>query len=135
MSDEGRRMKRGKEIFWNVLTAVVGIMLISMVASKLLIGWSSIFTYRVFYIMSESMEPVISEHQMVVGRLLAEDEELKAGEIYAYRRKGPFGTEIIIHRLTQITEDGKYRFQGDNNALPDEVLVDRENIGYKIQTR
>lgn len=117
---------------WNIITVLVGIMLVSMVVSKAVTGWSSIFSYRVFYIMSESMEPVIHENQLVMGKLLPADAVLQVGEIYAYRKKGAFGTEIIIHRLIEITGDGQYRFRGDNNALPDEDPVKQDEIGYYI---
>lgn len=115
---------------WNIITVLVGIMLLSMVVSKAVTGWSSIFTYRVFYIMSESMEPVIHENQLAMGKLLPADAVLQVGEIYAYRKKGAFGTEIIIHRLIEITDEGQYRFKGDNNALPDGDSVERGDVGY-----
>lgn len=117
---------------WNIITVLVGIMLVSMVISKAVTGWSSIFSYRVFYIMSESMEPVIHENQLVMGKLLPADAVLQVGEIYAYRKKGAFGTEIIIHRLIEITDDGQYRFKGDNNALPDGEPVERGDVGYIV---
>ena len=90
------------------------------------------FSYRVFYIMSESMEPEIGVHDLVIGEHVPEDEQLELGNIYAYKREGIFGIEIIIHRLISATEDGKYQFKGDNNELPDAELVEREKIGYRI---
>ena len=118
--------------FWNVLTLIAVIVLASMIISKAVTGWSSVFSYRVFYIMSESMEPVIAENGIVMGKVVPKDEKLKVGNIYAYKRDGMLGQEIVIHRLIAITEDGRYQFQGDNNELPDEALVEREDIGYKI---
>ena len=56
----------------------------------------------------------------------------QVGNIYAYKRDGVLGQEIIIHRLIAITWDGRYQFQGDNNDLPDEELVERANIGYEV---
>ncbi len=123
------RLKKG---FWNVLTVIAIIVLASMIISKAVTGWSSVFSYRVFYIMSASMEPVISENGLVIGRVLSDDEKPQVGNIYAYKRDGMLGQEIVIHRLIAITEDGRYQFQGDNNELPDEALVEREDIGYKI---
>ena len=120
------------KVAWNLITVLSILVLVSMVGSKLLTGWSSVFSYRTFYIMSESMEPEIAVHQMVVGEHVPVDEELEVGGIYAYRREGIVGTEIIIHRLISITEDGKYQFKGDNNQLPDAELVERDAIGYRI---
>ena len=123
---------KATKVFWNVLTVIAVVVLMSMVISKAVTGWSSVFSYRVFYIMSESMEPVISEKGIVMGEVVPKDEKLKVGSIYAYKRDGILGQEIVIHRLIAITEDGRYQFQGDNNELPDEVLVERQDIGYEI---
>jgi len=120
------------KMFWNVLTAIAVVVLMSMVISKTVTGWSSVFSYRLFYIMSESMEPVIAENGIVVGKTVPKDEKLKVGSVYAYKRDGILGQEMVIHRLIAITEDGRYQFQGDNNELPDEALVEREDIGYKV---
>lgn len=121
-----------KKVFWNVLTTIAVVVLVSMVISKAVTGWSSVFSYRVFYIMSESMEPVIAENGFGIGRVLSIDEKPQVGNIYAYKRDGILGQEIVIHRLIAITEDDRYQFQGDNNKLPDEALVEREDIGYEI---
>lgn len=123
------RLKKG---FWNVLTVIAIIVLASMLISKAVTGWCSVFSYRVFYIMSESMESVIAENGLVIGKVVPKDEKLKVGSIYAYKRDGILGQEIVIHRMIAITEDGRYWFQGDNNELPDEALVEREDIGYEI---
>ena len=123
------RLKKG---FWNVLTVIAIIVLASMIISKAVTGWSSIFSYRLFYIMSESMQPVIAENSLVIGKVVPKDEQLKVGNIYAYKRNGILGQEIVIHRLIAITEDGRYQFKGDNNELPDEALVEREDIGYEV---
>nr|DAM80325.1 MAG TPA: signal peptidase I, archaeal type [Caudoviricetes sp.]DAY33108.1 MAG TPA: signal peptidase I, archaeal type [Caudoviricetes sp.] len=123
------RLKKG---FWNVLMAIAIIVLASMIISKAVTGWSSVFSYRMFYIMSESMEPVIAENSLAIGKVLSDSEMLQVGNIYAYKRDGILGQEIVIHRLIAIMEDGRYQFKGDNNELPDEVLVEREDIGYEI---
>lgn len=125
-------MSKIRRIMWDLLTIICIVVIASMIISKFQTGWSSIFSYRVFYIMSESMEPQIDTNQLVLGEYVAEDDELEIGGIYAYRRDGIWGDEIVIHRLIEKTEDGKYRFKGDNNYLPDIELVEDENIGYKI---
>lgn len=123
------RLKKG---FWNVLMVIAIIVLASMIISKAVTGWSSVFSYRMFYIMSESMEPVIAENSLAIGKVLSDGEMLQVGNIYAYKRDGILGQEIVIHRLIAITEDGRYQFKGDNNELPDEALVERQDIGYEI---
>ncbi len=125
-------MSKVRNVAWNIVTAVSVLILLSLAGSKLLTGWSSVFSYRAFYIMSESMEPEIEVHDLVIGEYVSEDEQLELGNIYAYKREGTFGTEMIIHRLIAVTEDGKYQFKGDNNELPDAEPVEREEIGYRI---
>lgn len=121
-------MIKGK--LWDIVLCFVVVAVLSMGVSKVLYGWGSVFSYRLFWIMSESMEPVIQENRIVVGKL-AGDGELAVGEIYAYQREGMFGKEMVIHRLVGITEEGSYIFQGDNNMEPDRAVL-REQIGYRI---
>ena len=125
-------MSKTRKIVWNIFAVIGMLMIVSMIVSKLLNGWSSIFSFRSFFIMSESMEPQIGVNQLVLGKYVPDSEELEIGAIYAYRRDGFISQEIIIHRLIAVTEDGKYQFKGDNNELPDTELVERENIGYHV---
>lgn len=125
-------MNKVRKYGWNLLSILCTAIIISMVVSKLLTGWSSVFSYRVFYIMSESMEPIIHENQLVLGRVLSEDEELIIGKIYAYEKSSVFGKEIIIHRLISVDNKGNYIFKGDNNALQDKKSVSKDDIGYCI---
>lgn len=125
-------MRKVRKYGWNLISILCIIIIISMVASKLLTGWSSIFSYRAFYVVSESMEPEISVNQLVLGKYVTEDDELEIGEIYAYKRDGIVGQEIIIHRLIGISEDVQYQFKGDNNEWPDTEPVKREDIGYQV---
>ena len=123
------RLKERK--IWNAFLGIMVAIVLCMAGSKILTGWSSVFSYRMFYIMSGSMEPEIYEHQMVVGKQLSQDCKLIEGEIYAYRRKGILGNDIVIHRLCGILDDGRYQFQGDANEFPDEAVL-REDVGYQI---
>lgn len=120
----------GKGKFWDFVLCVLAVVALSMGVSKVVCGWSSVFSYRLFWVLSGSMEPVIQENRIVVGRL-AGDGELAVGEVYAYQREGMFGKEMVIHRLVGVTEEGGYVFQGDSNREPDGVVL-REQIGYRI---
>ena len=57
---------------------------------------------------------------------VSEDTELAKGDVYGYKYKNI----IITHRLIDETEDGFYRFRGDNNPVADQLLIKRENIIY-----
>lgn len=68
-------MSKVRKYGWNLISILCTAILISMVASKLLTGWSSIFSYRAFYVVSESMEPEISVNQLVLGKYVTEDDK------------------------------------------------------------
>lgn len=121
-----------EKIFWNGICAAAIFLVLCMAGSKLLTGWSSVCSYRVFFIMSGSMEPEIRENSFVIGKVVPRDRALEVGQAYAYREDGMLGDKIIIHRLIGVSEDGRYQFKGDSNARADERLVERENIGYVI---
>jgi len=57
---------------------------------------------------------------------VAEETELVEGEVYGYKYKNI----IITHRLVEKTSDGYYRFWGDNNPVPDQLLIKKDNIIY-----
>ena len=109
------RLKKG---FWNVLMAIAIIVLASMIISKAVTGWSSVFSYRMFYIMSESMEPVIAENSLAIGKVLSDSEMLQVGNIYAYKRDGILGQEIVIHILSIIPEFSEDAYIVINNNTP-----------------
>lgn len=125
-------MNKLQKMGWNIICVLAIVVFLSMIISKAVTGWSSVFSYRVFYIMSESMEPEIHENGFVIGRTISSDDELFIGRIYAYRTKGLMGEKLIIHRLIDFTEDGKCIFKGDYNEEPDEKAVERSDIGYEI---
>lgn len=127
-----RGMSIWKKWLQRGITTAAMIVLISMAASKAITGWSSVLGFRTFYVMSESMEPEIMTHQIVIGEYLQEQETPQIGQIYVYRQDGVFGGEMVIHRLIGITEDGLYQFKGDNNRYPDSIPVERESIGYRV---
>lgn len=125
-------MSRIEKIFWNGICAAAIFLVLSMAGTKLLTGWSSVCSYRVFFIMSGSMEPEIAENSFVIGKVVPRDRALEVGQVYAYREEGMLGDKIIIHRLIGVSEDGRYQFKGDSNAMADERLVERDDVGYLI---
>ena len=125
-------MSRIEKIFWNGICAAAIFLVLCMAGSKLLTGWGSVCSYRVFFIMSGSMEPEIRENSFVIGKVVPRDRALEVGQVYAYREAGMLGDKIIIHRLIGVSEDGRYQFKGDSNARADERLVEREDVGYVI---
>lgn len=91
-------------------------------------GKPNIFGYRIFYIPTESMVPVINPGDFVIGKPV-DNEDVKVGDIVTYKSGGRGVT--ICHRVIGKTEDG-FVFQGDNNSEADAEIVGEEEIGYQI---
>jgi signal peptidase I len=106
---------------------------LSMIITNYTTGKATIFGYRPFFIMSESMEPTIMTHQVVLA-VPIEPEDVEVGDIVTYNLYSNVSESIkqtIIHRVVAIQEDGTFIFKGDNNEKLDNP-VDASRIGYKI---
>ncbi len=107
---------------------IIASILVMLILSMIIKGKASIMGYRPFFIMSESMEPVIMTHQMVLGKTV-EAKDVDIGDIVAYRdAEIPI---IIIHRVIDKTDEG-FLLKGDNNPSPDKDTVSDNQIMYKI---
>ena len=109
------------------------IIVLSMGFTKCVTGKATIFGYRPFFIMSESMEPTIMTHQLVVA-VPVNPEEIEVGDIVTYDLYSNLSDNIkqtIIHRVIAINDDGTFVFKGDNNSGVDKP-VDGSRIGYKV---
>ena len=87
---------------------------------------ANIFGYKVFNIISGSMEPNLKIGDLVIIKD-DETENIKKGDIITYRLEG----SAITHRVVNIIkENGKiyYQTKGDNNNANDEVLVESKDI-------
>lgn len=121
-----------KWIFRIIILINISIML-SMGISKGITGKATIFGYRPFFIMSESMEPTIMTHQFVVA-VPVQPEDVEVGDIVTYDLYSNVTDKIkqtIIHRVVTINEDGTFIFKGDNNQSEDKPVA-ASRIGYKI---
>ena len=118
-----------KRIASNTIVILSLIVLFSLAFTKLTTGHANVFGYRVFYIMSESMEPTIMTNQFTIAKAIS-PEDVKVGDIIAYDR----GDIVVIHRVIGINESKEGRafyFQGDNNDFVDDPVYE-EQILYEI---
>lgn len=123
------KTEKVKKVFSNLVVILSIAVLGSLLFTGVTTGRPNVFGYRVFYIMSESMEPTIMTGQLAVAHKI-DAEEVEVGDIVAYDR----GDIIIIHRVTDIdeSETGRvFTFQGDNNDFADEPVT-AEQIMYEI---
>lgn len=120
-----------KNLLFDTALAVLAFFLTVPLLTKAATGYATFFGYKLIYILTDSMEPVIPAGSWVVG-VPARGEEIEVGDVAAYRKEN--GTKLqplIIHRVVGITESG-FIFQGDNNDLPDSQIVRADQIMYKI---
>ena len=87
------------------------------------------------HIVTGSMEPTISVDDYVVVKKVNAN-TLKVGDIIAYYSEDPeIEGRIVIHRIVEITEKGRYRTKGDANQVPDDFLVSYDQIIGKYVRR
>lgn len=91
-------------------------------------GKPNIMGYRIFYVPTESMVPVINPGDFVVG-IPVDYEDVRVGDIVTYKSQSRGTT--ICHRVIERTEEGLV-FKGDNNEEADAELVGDDEVGYKI---
>ena len=107
----------------------VGILLCYII-SGLLTGKPSFFGYRLFFIMSESMEPTIHRNQIVIAEVVDSD-AVEVGDVVAYKGGEGAISKTVIHRVIAIENDRTVILKGDNNQNIDPP-VGRNRIMYKI---
>lgn len=118
-----------KNICSNAVLVLAILVIGSLLVTGITTGRPNVFGFRVYYIMSESMEPTIMTGQIVVGQTIDAD-DVKIGDIIAYDR----GDMVVIHRVIGIKNTDEVRefyFQGDNNDFVDNPVTDSQ-IMYKI---
>ena len=88
----------------------------------------TVFGYSLLHVVTGSMEPTISTGDYVIVRR-EEIPDLKKDDIVAYYTKDPeiYGS-LVIHRIYEITEDGKYITKGDANLVADALPVEPDQV-------
>lgn len=111
-------------IIWTLIIFVVAMLLMVSVSQK-----KAVFGYRLYIIISGSMEPTIHIKQAVITK---EVEEPQVGDIIAFE----YGNSTTMHRITKVYTEGEnrlYQTKGDNNNDFDKELVKKENVRGKVQ--
>ena len=87
---------------------------------------TNIFGYKAFVIITSSMEPTISEGDIVIVKEIKE-ENIKQGTIITFYKEGQY----ITHRVIDIThEEDTTRFitKGDNNNIEDSEKAEFQDV-------
>ena len=83
-------------------------------------------------VLTESMEPVIKDGDMIVCKT-ADPDDVKVGDVISFFDPEGTGTSTVTHRVLEILVDPdtgakSFRTQGDNNNIEDRLPVPAENL-------
>ena len=129
---ENKRKKYLRKFFY---IGIVLLFLYSLLGAICMLETSnkvpSVFGYKIFSIISESMNPELEIDDVVVIKECSED-ELKKGDIVSFEENGT----IITHRIERIEKDEQtqkklYVTKGDQNEIEDDSKVSFEQIEGK----
>lgn len=114
-------------ILFVVFIILFGLMLISYCKNGFNWGKASILGYRIYYVPTESMEPVIHKDSFILSKRI-EAADVKIGDIIVYEKSPCY---YIVHRVKKI-EGEIFTFQGDNNTNEDPSVNANQIIGKII---
>lgn len=91
----------------------------------------SVFGYKVFVIVSGSMEPTFDVGDLIITK---ETDNIQKNDIITFKEEN----QSVTHRVIEIINDNgikKYKTKGDNNDSQDDALVNVEQIEgvYKLK--
>ncbi len=130
-------MKKFWKILSRVIWAVLFIVAIMAVGTRLTGRDISILGYRQYYVVTGSMEPTLHVGDVVLCRERSAS-QLREGDILVYRgTEGQLAGKTVTHRIIAEpvqTDDGwQIRTQGDApGAVPDPVVSESQVIGIVV---
>lgn len=111
-------------LIWVIIAILLIIIILATTSKK-----TDIFGYRIYVILTGSMEPTIHVKQAIITQ---ETDNPQVGDIIA------FGEDdfIIVHRIVKEYTEGnnkQYQTKGDNNNTEDKGLVQQSQIKGKVK--
>lgn len=113
-----------KIILWALIFITLSLLLITVASQK-----TDILGYRLYLIMSGSMEPTIHVKDAIITKQIDEPQN---GDVIAFEN----GNMITVHRIIKVYTEGDnrlYQTKGDNNNADDPGLVQKSQIKGKVQ--
>ena len=134
-SEKRRKAKRKGGRLIPALCNVLGfILILGIIAICLPLSLKNFMDYRLYDVVSPSMEPEIPVGSLIVVKEL-EPEELKEGDIIAFMVEG----SVVTHRVTENhVVEGEFVTKGDANdiedfsAVPYEMVIGRVEYHFKM---
>ena len=136
------KKKRNKiiNIIRTVLNSIIGVVLVAFIIVVCLQRFSdnkiSIFNYRMFTVVSESMKPKYDIGDVLIAKEM-EPSKIKVGDTISYQGMiGDLANKVITHQVVkiEIDENGKYIFhaKGLANIVEDPVLTEDQVYGVVV---
>lgn len=131
------KAKKGLKIVKTVLNVIIGIFILMFLLVVCLQRFSnnrlSFFDYRMFTVLTGSMEPKYNVGDVLISKDVPID-ELKVGDAISYIGKsGDVKDKVVTHEIIEIetTEDGKKVFhtQGIANIIEDPLVYEDQIYG------
>lgn len=113
-----------KTVLWALIVITLTLLLITVASRK-----TDILGYRMYIIMSGSMEPTIHVKDAIITKQI---DEPKNGDIIAFEN----GNMITVHRIIKVYTEGDnrlYQTKGDNNNADDPGLVQKTQVKGKVK--
>lgn len=113
-----------KIVLWALIVITLTLLLITVASRK-----TDILGYRMYIIMSGSMEPTIHVKDAIITKQIDEPQN---GDIIAFEN----GNMITVHRIIKVYTEGDnrlYQTKGDNNNADDPGLVQKTQVKGKVK--
>lgn len=130
-------IKKFFEIIEDILFIAVIVFLCMLLYSVKVNKVVSIFDYRFYRIVSNSMEPVLTPNTCIISVKVSSDDELKEGDIITFishddRIYGEYNTHRIYKKVVNDkTGEVRYITKGDFFDVPDDSYVELKDIKGK----
>lgn len=121
-----RIFKIFRTVFCWICIALLVIMVISLVTSKIKGTQPSLFGYSVYRVSSGSMEPELEVGDVILGKSVKDPMEIKVGDVVTFKGSGELSGMLITHQVivAPAEEDGVIMLQtkGIANDIPDSPI-------------
>lgn len=113
----------GGLIVWLLVFIILALLIFTVLSRK-----TDVLGYRLYIIMSGSMEPTIQVKDLIVTKTV---DEAKEGDIIAFEN----GNIVTVHRVIKVYTEGNtrlYETKGDSNNVKDQGLVQQSQVKGKV---
>ncbi len=124
---KGKLFDRFIRVAYVAMIALFTLVCASNIITRVRDGRPSFLGFHIGFVLTGSMEPEIPAHSFVLQSTNTSNPQV--GDIFFYVNAE---RRMIVHRIIDITEDGKYIFKGDANTETDQWPVSQKQLIYRV---